>query len=264
MLHLLDQVLVTLLGEAATLLSVQVHVVGPHLEGVGRAEVAGVVGSQVEVQAHLVVLQGNQGQVQTGVAVEEEQQRQVHLGWRQSSRARGSGVGHGCHLAPCVLVGLIQEHLSVQAPPGLVVLVNALATDRQLNGADGTLSHPVGVEVGVVGCQDVGRGCQGDVHVADQVTVASNGDGHTAAAGWRAVRRLLDQLHGEVGVTLVHSLEEGNLGVAGKINVLGAIGNQLHKATCHGRLVLLTKKKIWGSIRRVHLSKPFCRVTVNG
>jgi len=78
-LHLLNQVLVALLGEAAALLSVQVHVVGPHLEHLGGgAEVVGEVGSQVKVQAHLVVLQGNQGQVQAGVAVEEEQQRQVH------------------------------------------------------------------------------------------------------------------------------------------------------------------------------------------
>ena len=263
-LHLLDQVLVTLLGETTTLLSVQVHVVGPHLEGVGRAEVAGVVGSQVEVQAHLVVLQGNQRQVQTGVAVEEEQQRQVHLGNRQSSWGSCQLVRHRGHLAPCVLVGLVQEHLGVQAPPGLVVLVNALATDRQLNGGNGTLSHPVGVKAGVVGCQHVRRGCQCHVHVADQVTVASNGDGHTAAAGGRAVRRLLNQLHGEVGVALVHSLEEGNLGVAGQVNVLCAVGNELHKSAGHDSLVLLAKKKNLGSRRRVHLSKPFCLFTVNG
>ena len=243
-LHLLDQVLVTLLGEAATLLSVQVHVVGPHLEGVGRAEVAAVIGSQVEVQAHLVVLQGNQRQVQTGVAVEEEQQRQVHLGRGQSHPGDRHRVGLRRHLAPGVLVGLVQEHLGVQAPPGLVVLVNALTTDRQLNGGNGTLSHPVGVEVGVVGRQHVGCGRQGDVHVADQVAVAGNGHGHTAAAGWRAVRRLLDQLHGKVGVALVHRLEEGHLGVAGEVNILCAVGNELHKSARHDSLVLLAKKII--------------------
>ncbi len=233
MLHLLDQVLVTLLGEAATLLSVQVHVVGPHLEGVGRAEVAGVVGGQVEVQAHLVVLQGDQGQVQAGVAVEEEQQRQVHLGWGQSRGGSRQGVGHGGHLAPGVLVGLIQEHLGVQAPPGLVVLVDALTTDGQLNGGNGTLGHPVGVEVGVVGRQNVGGGGQSHVHVADQVAVAGNGHGHTAAAAGRAVRRLLDQLHREVGVALVHGLEESHLGVTGQVNVLSAVRNQLHKSSRH-------------------------------
>ena len=71
-LQLLDQVLVTLLGEAATLLGIQVHVVGPDLEARGGEEGGEVVG-QVEVQTNLVVLQGNQRQVQTRVAVEEEQ-----------------------------------------------------------------------------------------------------------------------------------------------------------------------------------------------
>ena len=234
-LHLLNQVLVTLLGEAAALLRVQVHIVSPHLKGIGCAEVVGVVGRQVEVQAHLVVLEGDQGQVQTWVAVEEEEQREVHLGRRQSNSCSGvcEGVGHCCHLAPRVLVGLIQEHLSVQAPPCLVVLVDALTTDRQLNGGNGTLSHPVGVVVVVVGCQNVGRGCQGDVHVADQVTVAGNGDGHATAAAWGAVRRLLDQLHCEVGVTLVHRLEESHLRVTCKVNVLCAVGNKLHKSSRH-------------------------------
>jgi membrane protein required for beta-lactamase induction len=35
-LHLLNQVLVRLLGEAAALLGVEVHVVTPHLESVSR------------------------------------------------------------------------------------------------------------------------------------------------------------------------------------------------------------------------------------
>ena len=48
-LHLLDQVLVALLCETATLLRVQVHVVGPDLESVGGAKVVGVVHAQVEI-----------------------------------------------------------------------------------------------------------------------------------------------------------------------------------------------------------------------
>jgi len=75
-LDLLDQVLVALLGEAAALLSVEVHVVAPDLEGV-LEEVAEVVG-KIEVQADLVVLESNQGQVQTWVAIEEEEEGDVH------------------------------------------------------------------------------------------------------------------------------------------------------------------------------------------
>jgi hypothetical protein len=230
-LHLLDQVLVTLLGEAATLLRVKVHVVGPHLEGVG-AEVIRVVGRQVEIQAHLVVLQGDQGQVQAGVAVEEEQQRQVHLGGGRG----GADVQHRRHLAVVDLVRLTQEHLGVQTEPRLVVLVNALATDRQLDGGNRALSHPAHVGVAVRGRQ-VGRGgrrrLEGNVHVADQVTVAGDRHGHAAGRGGRAVHRLLDVLHREVRVALVHTLEEGHLGLTSQVNVLGTVSYELHQTTSH-------------------------------
>jgi len=230
-LHLLNQVLVTLLGEAATLLRVQVDVVGPHLESVGGAEVVGVVGGQVKVQAHLVVLQGNQGQVQAWVAVEEEQQRQVH-----TSRQRGGGnvgVGQGGHLAPRVLVRLVQEQLGVQAPPGLVVLVDALAANGQLDRGDGTLGNPVSVVHGVVGGQVGGDGGQRHVHVANQVTVAGNRHGHTAVGSRGTVRRLLDHLHRKVRVALVHRLEESHLGSTSQVHILSTVSYQLHKTACH-------------------------------
>jgi hypothetical protein len=226
-LHLLDQVLVTLLGEAAALLSVQVHVVGPHLEHLaGGAEVVAEGAGQVEVQTDLVVLQGNQGQVQAWVAVEEEQQGQVHV--VLVGRVVEGGAGQ---LAVVDLVRLIQEHLGVQAEPGLVVLVDALATDGQLNGSNGALRHPAQIDVGVGGGQ-VGRrgggGLQGHIHVADQVAVAGNGHGHAAAVGGGAVHRLLDVLHREVGVALVHGLEEGHLGVTRQVHILSTVSNELH------------------------------------
>ena len=70
-LDLLDEVLVTLLREAATLLGVEVDVVRPHPED--RLVEEGLhVGGEVEVDADLVVLEGDEGEVETGVAVEEE------------------------------------------------------------------------------------------------------------------------------------------------------------------------------------------------
>jgi hypothetical protein len=45
-------------------------------------------------------------------------------------------------------------------------------------------------------------------------------------------------------VALVHRLEEGNLGVARQVNVLCAVGNELHKTARHDHLVLYLKKKI--------------------
>jgi len=230
-LHLLNQVLVALLGEAAALLSVQIHVVGPHLHGVG-AEVALVVVGQVEVQTHLVVLQGDQGQEQAWVAVEEEQQRQIHASSRVG-HCQGGGRGH---LAVGNLVGLTQEGLGVQAEPGLVVLVNALAADRQLNGGDGALGNPASVGGVVVGGQvreGGGDWGQSNVHVADQVAVAGDRHGHTAAVASGAVHRLLNVLHREVGVALVHRLEKGNLGLSSQIHILGTVSNELHKSSGH-------------------------------
>jgi len=212
-LDLLNKVLVTLLGETATLLSIEVDVVGPDLECIGGTEKAGIVVGQVEIKTNLVVLQGNQGQVQTWVAIEEEEERQVHLGRGEGISSGGNGVGHGGHLAPGVLVRLVEEHLTVQAPPRLIVLVDALTTDSQLDGGDSTLGNPVGVKTSIVGREHVSGWSECDVHVANQVAVTSDGDRHAAAAGGGSVGGLLDNLHGKVGVTLVHSLEKGNLRV---------------------------------------------------
>ena len=97
-LELLDQVLVGHLGETATLLSVQVHVVGPqrgsHQAGVvhGIVHLLSIAGSssgtrhnvaqvvqvgELHVHLHLVVLQSNQRQSQTRVTAEPELQRHV-------------------------------------------------------------------------------------------------------------------------------------------------------------------------------------------
>ena len=167
-LHLLDEVLVTLLREASALFGVQVHIVRPDLEH-GGAQVGGESGRKVEVNAHFVVLKGDQWQVQTWVAVEEEDQRQVH-------GVTGERSGH---LTPVSLLGFIQVKLGVQTPPALVVLVNALTTNGQFSGRDRTLGDPVAVITGRG--QGVRRGgLKFDVHVADQITVAGNSDGHAA------------------------------------------------------------------------------------
>jgi hypothetical protein len=201
-LNLLDQVFVTLLGEAATLFGVQVHVVGPHLEG-------GVV-------------KGNQRQVQTGVAVEEEDQGQVH-----SLAGRTSG-----HLTPRSLLGFVQVKLRVQTPPSLVVFVNALTTDGQLSGSDGTLRNPVSIITS--GRTSVGSaGLEFDVHVTDEITVTGDSHGHATVGGGGTVDGLLDVLHREVGVALVNRLEEGHFRVSGKVDVLSAVSYELHETTSH-------------------------------
>ena len=220
-LNLLNEVLVTLLGEAATLLGVKVDVVSPHLEDVG-VEVGVEIGREVDIDANLVVLEGDEGKVETGVAVEEEDEGEVD----------GAGGSSG-HLTPVSLLGLIKVELGVEAPPLLVVLVDALTTDGKLDVVDRTLGDPVAVVAGV-GSRGVGRDRHElDVHVTDEITVAGNGDGDAAGVGGSTVDGLLDVLHREVGVALVFRLEEGHLRVTGKVNVLGAVRYELHKTTGH-------------------------------
>ena len=220
-LHLLNEVLVTLLSEAAALLSVEEHVVGPD-DGVVRAEVAGVVGGTVNVETNLVVLEGDEWEVETRVAVEEEDEWKVDI-------ARGSGtgnslwVGEGSHLVVLNLVLIRVVQLSVDAPPSLEVLVNALATDGELNCGEGALRNPVGVEDGGVGREVVHNGLKLGIHVPNEVTVASNGDGNALIAIGSTVDGLLNSLHGEVGVALVHRLKESNFGITGEVNILSTV-----------------------------------------
>ena len=215
-LDLLDEVLMTLLGEAATLLGVEVDVVSPHLEHVGVA-VGGEVGGEIDVDADLVVLEGNEGEVETGVAVEEEEEGKV-----DSLAVDGSG-----HLTASRLLGLIEVKLGVEAPPLLVVLVDALTTDGKLDVVDGALGDPASKLRGV----DIGL--ELDVHVTDKITVAGNGDGDATGVSGSTVDGLLDVLHREVSVALVFRLEEGHLRVTGKVNILGTVRYELHETTSH-------------------------------
>ena len=215
-LNLLDEVLVTLLGEAATLLSVEVDVVSPHLEGVGVA-VGGEIGRKVDVDADLVVLEGDEGEVETGVAVEEEEEGEVD----------GLAGDTSGHLTVRSLLGLIEVKLGVQTPPLLVVLVDTLTTDGKLDVVDGALGNPASSGRSSGGREEF------DVHVTDEITVTGDSHGHATGVGGGTVDGLLDVLHREVGVALVFRLEEGHLRVTGKVDILGAVSYELHETTGH-------------------------------
>jgi hypothetical protein len=223
-LKLLNQVLVALLGETSALLHVEVHVVTPHLEGatIGvRAELR----RKVEIKTHLVVLEGDQGQSQTRVAVEEENQGEEN--------GTGGDITGGGHLTPSGFLGLVQVQLGVQAPPALVMLVDALATDGQLDVLDGTLGAVIQIlVVGGRGHKTRGR-LHLDIHVGNEVTVAGHGHGDTPVIRGGTVDSLLDVLHSEVSVAAVDGLEKSNLGVAGQVGILSAVSDELHETTSH-------------------------------
>ena len=214
-LDLLDQVFVTLLGEAATLLSVEVDVVSPHLEG-ADVEVSRHGAGEVEIDADLVVLERDEGEVETGVAVEEEEEGEEH----SLTRIRSG------ELTVSGLLGLIEVKLGVEAPPLLVLLVYTLTTDGELNRRDRTLGSPLGGTTG-------GGGLQLDIHVTDEITVAGDSHGNATGVAGVTVESLLDVLHREVGVALVFRLVEGHLRVTSKVDILGAVSYELHKTTGH-------------------------------
>ena len=216
-LHLLDQVLVTLLGEAATLLGVEVDVVSPHLEDT-LVEVGLHVRGEVEIDADLVVLERDEGKVETGVAVEEE-----HEGEEDGLTILGGG-----ELTVSGLLGLVEVKLSVEAPPLLVLLVYTLTTDGELDGGDRALGDPASSR----GARS-GIGLKLDIHVTDEITVAGDSHGNATGVAGVTVESLLDVLHREVGVALVLGLVKSYLRVTSKVDILGTVSYELHKTTGH-------------------------------
>jgi len=216
-LHLFDEVFVTLLRESAALFGVEVDVVGPDLESLVLGNVF-EFSRQIEVKTNFVVLEGDQWKRQTWVAVEEEDEWQEDL---------LTGFDRGGHLTVVGLLGFVKVQLGVQTPPLLVVLVDALATDGQFNVLDHALSQP-----GIIGA---GGGTRDgfDVHVRDEITVAGNSHGDTAVVTGGTVDGLFDVFHSEVRVTLVHGLEESDFWVARKIDILGTVRDELHETTGH-------------------------------
>ena len=219
-----------------------------------------------------MVLESNEGKSKTGVLAEPELKRNVKSGLRERV-TRSANLSGGVSLARAVDVrerrvsdvgelGGVADHGVVAAAlvngegelvpdvhPVTVLAVNALATDLNLNLRDELLTgeiEPTCVDVAASVLQRLANLGESNLKVSAvrQITVTGDGAGHTATEVSLAVESLLDRLHGEVSVTLVGNLPESNLGVTSKVNVLGAIGDKLHKSSTHYKmLVILLKKK---------------------
>ena len=216
MLHLFDQVFVALLRKSAPFFGIQIDIIGPHLEDT-LVEVGFHVRGQIEIDADLMVLQRNQRQVETGVAVEEEHQGQEHM----------AGTNRGGELTVSSLLGFIEVKLGVEPPPLLVLLVNTLTTDGEFHRGDRTFGDPASTTIGS------SVGLELDIHVTDEITVTGDSHGDATGVAGVTVEGLLDVLHREVRVALVLGLKKCYLGVTGKVDVLGAVGDELHETTSH-------------------------------
>ena len=231
-LKLLNEVLVGDLGKSATLIGVKVdvvHVEGGGVERLGGAGDASGGAREFDYQLDLVVLERNEGKRKAGVAAEPELKRNV-------KGARGAVVAGGViggntvnHFAVTVPVASSLGELIPDVKPLAVVLVNALATHLTFDGGNELVAEGIGVSVSAVEGGEVYL----DVDTVDEITVAGNSARNLLAEVSRTVELLIDCFHTEVGVPAVHHLPESNLRVAGQVNVLRAVGYELHETASH-------------------------------
>ena len=266
-LELLDQVLVRDLGEAAALVRIEVDVVNiqrrrhqarrgdallnrvrrvldRHTANRGGGVVPLEVVERVELEPDLdlVVLERNERQRQTRVAVEPELERDVQRVLRRAVADLLGGVGlaraagvvaaltaldeqvrQGRHVANHLGVARLETRLLRELVPDLepvtVVLVDLLTADLDVDVVDQVVANPVEpAELRTRAVRrlerDLGERAL-EVDAVDQIAVAADRALHLLAEVRRAVERLLNRLHGEVRVAAVDHLEEGNLRVAG-------------------------------------------------
>ena len=213
-LDLFDQVFVTLLCESSTLFSVEVDVVTPHLQG---GKVGTEIGGQVQVNSDFVVLQGNQWQGQSWVSVKEKDQWQVNC----------TRFGRRSHLTVVQLLGFVHVQFRVQSPPLLVVLVDSLTTDGQFSSGDGAFREPR------IRSSGSGSRRQFNVHVRNQITISGDRDGDATGRRGSTVDSLFDVFHRKVSVAFVNSLEKSDFWVTSQVDILGAVGDELHETTGH-------------------------------
>jgi hypothetical protein len=294
-LKLFDEVLVGVLSHTPALISVQEDVVNIERSGdeglvVGTGDLGGSLGgsrgkaghspqallnrTDIKVDLDLVVLKGDKGKGQTGVAAKPELKGDIESGLGESI-AGSANLARSVSIARAINVveggvsdegklGSVADHLEVTAlllgrhsklvpdvHPVAVLAIDTLATDLNLHLGDELLTgevEPTGINASgrrvLQGLTDF-RKSNLKVSAVSQITIAGNGAGHAATEVSLAVKSLLDRLHSEVSVTLVGNLPESNLGITRQVNVLCAVGDKLHKSSTHCMklLVILFKKK---------------------
>ena len=281
-LQLLDEILVRLLGEAATLLRVQVDVVDVERRSRERLDrgrrrrranqlVVDAVDPLLElhVDAHLVVLERNQRDRQARVTAEPELERDVER-LRRRARTGGARVrqlrasARGVQLvalavlhqhevvrvADHVIERLDRAHVLRQLGPDLhpvaVLAVDALAADLELNRLDQTVTDVVepaeAVQLGGAGDQVHRRENHLDVRAVHQVGVTVDDSRNTLVEVRLSVEGDLNGLHGEVRMALVQHLPERDLRVSRDVDVLRTIAHELKKTTTHIVCMIVCKK----------------------
>ncbi len=219
-------------------------------------------GAEIKVDLHLVVLESDQGEGKSRVLHEPELEGNVEGGLRESVTGSthlvdGSGGSAGTRDTSESGVGDVGKlsgvtnHLEVSTAlfrghselvpdvhPITVLAINALASNLDLNGRDELLTNVV-EPTGIVGHRLVDlRESHLEVSAVAQISVATDGAGHSATEIGLTREGLLDGFHREVGMASVRHLPESNLRGSSKENVLGAIGDELHKTSSHNSVFI--------------------------
>jgi hypothetical protein len=285
----LNEVLVGHLGELAALISIKEDVVNIergsreslggnailHLGGVRPAHVAELV--ELKVDAHLVVLEGDQGESKARVAAEPELKGDIEsvlrsaLGPGRSSVRAVSKRSSAVTLAGGIVFALddvgklgdVTNHLGVDSlltgllgklipdvEPVTIMLVNALSTDLKLNGLDEIVARPVQpaeLSIRSIGSsRKLNLGESGlEVDAVDKITGALDSAHNLLAEVSGTIEGVLNGLHGKVSVPAVHNLPKSDLGITSQINILSAVSNERHKSTTgHFCFITLLEKII--------------------
>jgi hypothetical protein len=219
-------------------------------------------GTNIEVNLDLMVLKSDEGKSKTGVTAVPELKGNIE-GSLGESIAGSANLTRGVSLAGTIdgvergisdesqlggvadhsiVTGLLVNGKSKVVPdvhPVTILAVNALTTDLNLNLRNQLLTgeiKPTSINTilgsALHGLVDL-RESNLKVSAVSQITITRNGAGYTTTKIGLTVKSLLDRLHCEVGVTFVRHLPKGNLRVARKINILGAVSYKLHKTSCH-------------------------------
>ena len=253
--------------------------VGGDLVGRGGATERGngpqalVDGANVQVDFDFVILESDQRKGQTRVGAKPKLEGHVEGGLGKgiagSAHLAGrKGVARAIHLGERGVgdegqLGGVANHLEVATlllgghgklipdmHPVTVLAVNALAANLHLHLGDELLTgkvQPASIDT-VAHASGDGRDTHelvnlGESHLqvcaVSKIAVAADGALHTTAEISLAVEGLLDRLNRKVGVSAIRHLPKGDLGVAGEVNVLGAIGDNLQKCSGHGNIIFL-------------------------
>jgi hypothetical protein len=195
-------------------------------------------GIELEVDADFVVLKGDEWEGETWVAAEPELEWDVQ---GVHGRARGDDLGGEGLTAIAVVVAVrttlveevgelwnVADHLGITSllagllselvpnvKPITIVLIDALTTDLNLDVVDEIVTNPVEpteLRSRAVGCLELNlRQSRLEVHAVDEVTIALNGASNLLAEVGSTVKRVLNRLHGKVGVATIDHLEKSDL-----------------------------------------------------